>query len=186
MAYTICRTSGIPRARLITKAASSRDSACARIVTTPLSVRTSNFRDRSCDWSAIFDFTDDVIMASVVRAVGCSGAGRSVGLTTINPDSNRTNTPPWSRREKSDSVVSAAPAALSRPTRGDTRAEVCVMVWRVKGCGTVAWVIEYLALVRLSTQPQKQVRVVAPRTTMRKSDLRMPGFKSHQELTPWT
>jgi hypothetical protein len=174
--------------RLITAAASSRDSSFARIVTIPLLVWTSKLRVRSWDWSAIFDLTEEVMIASVVRAVGCNEPRRLAGSTTINPDSNRSSVPPWSRREKSAAVVSASAANFSRRLELGTtsRLEVCVILWRLYDGCAVACAIEYPLVLRLYAQPQKQLRVVAPRTTMRISDLRMPGRKSHQELTLWT
>ena len=167
--------------RLITATASSRDSSFARIVTIPLSVWTSKLRVRSCDWSAIFDFTEEVIMASVVRAVGCQEPRKLAGATTINPDSNRSSVPPWSRREKSAAVVSVTAANFSRRVEEGmiSWVEVGVILWWPDGCCAVACVIEYPLVLRLNVQPPKQMRVVAPRTTTRISDLRMPGSKNH-------
>jgi len=53
------------------------------------------------------------------------------------------------------------------------------MLWWALGCCPVACVIEYLVLARLSAQPVKQMRVVAKRTTMRISDLRMLESEYH-------
>ena len=102
-------------------------------------------------------------MASVVRAVGCSEAGGSVGLTTIKSDSNRSNIPPCSRREKFDlcrgrdagQFFSANPGGhkiVNRSLRYALSTEV--------GC-TVAAAIEYRVLVLFIAQPEKQMSVVA-------------------------